>query len=130
MVLGRSISDSYILNFDGTKNSFTDEVTLLGVTTDNKLTFKNNSDELCRKASYKLHALRRMRHYLSKKATLLENAFVNCQFLYAPLIRMFARKSSINKIYKIHFRILQVVYNAHDQSYEELLTVSNDISVY
>ena len=99
MVLGKSISDSYILNFDG------------------------------RKASYKLHALRRMRHYLSKKATLLENAFVNCQFLYAPLIRMFARKSSINKIYKIHFRILQVVYYAHDKSYEELLAVSNDISV-
>ena len=37
MVLGRSISDSYVLNIDGTEIRSTDEVTLLGVSNDNKL---------------------------------------------------------------------------------------------
>ena len=109
----------------------TDEVTLLGVSIDNKLTFKNHIDKLCRKASYKLYVLRHIRPFLSKeKARLLANAFIDCQFLYAPLIWMFASKSSINKICKIHFRTLQIVDNVHDKSYEDLLAVSNDVSVH
>ena len=76
------------------KITSTDEFTLLGVSIDNKLAFKNHIDELCRKASYKLHALLRIRPLLSKeKARLLANTFVNCQFLYALLIWMFASKS-------------------------------------
>ena len=47
-----------------------------------------------------------------------------CQFLCAPLIWLFASKSSVNKISKIHFRTLQTVHNVHDKSYEELLAVS------
>ena len=68
--------------------------------------------------------------FLSKeKARLLENAFINCQFIYAPLIWMFAINSLIHEICKIHFRTLQTVHNAHDKSYEKLLAVSNDIFV-
>ena len=37
--------------------------------------------------------------------------------------------SSIYKICKIYFRTLQIVYNVHDISYENVLAVSNDISV-
>ena len=78
MLLGRSISDSYVLNIFGMEITPTDEVTLLGVSNDNKLTFKNHIDELCRKASYKPHALRLIRPFLSKeKARLLANAFIN-----------------------------------------------------
>ena len=47
--------------------TFTDEVTLLGVSIDNKLTLNNNVDELCRKTSYKLHALRRIRPFYQKE---------------------------------------------------------------
>ena len=43
---------------------------------------------------------------------------------------MFASKSSINEICKIHFMTLQIVHNVHDKPYEELLAVSNDISVH
>ena len=42
MVVGRSISNSYVLNVDGMKITFTDEVTLLGVSIDNNLTFENH----------------------------------------------------------------------------------------
>ena len=60
IVLGRSISDSYVLNIDGMKVTSTDEVTLLGVSIDNQLMCKNHT-EFCRKASYKLHTLRRIK---------------------------------------------------------------------
>ena len=52
MTLGRSISDSYVLKIDGMKITSTDKVTFLVVSINNQLTFKNNIDELCRKASY------------------------------------------------------------------------------
>ena len=97
------------LNIDDMKITPTDEVTLLSVFIDNKLTFKNHIDELCRKASYRLHTLRLTRPFLSKvKARLLANSFISCQFLYAPLIWMFAGKKN-----QFHFRTFQIVHNAH-----------------
>ena len=37
---------------------------------------------------------------------------------------------NINKICKIHHRTLQVVYNEHNKSYEELLQLYNNVSVH
>ena len=72
-------------------NSFvineSDTVELLGITIDNILTFNEHINNLCRNASYKLHALRRIRKYLSQdQAKLLYNPFINSQFNYAPVI--------------------------------------------
>ena len=76
-------------------------------------------------------ALRRIRKYLTvEKAKLLANAFINSQFSYAPLIWMFVNKSSIDKILKIHKRTLQIVYDVYDESYENLLNRSDDISLH
>ena len=105
MILGNKDERSFNINIHinnvQTKNS--NEVTLLGIKTDKNLTFKNHISELCRRASYKLHTLRRIRKYLTvKKAKLLANAFIKSQFNYAPLIWMFANKCSIDKILKTH----------------------------
>ena len=43
---------------------------------------------------------------------------------------MFAGKSSIAKICKIHFRTLQVVYNNYYESYLDLFNFSNDVSIH
>ena len=111
---GRSFNINIHINNVQTKNS--NEVTLLGIKTDKNLTFKNHISELCRRASYKLHTLRRIRKYLTvEKAKLLANAFINSQFNYAPLIWMFANKCSIDKILKIHKRTLQIVYDVYDE---------------
>ena len=64
------------------------------------------------------------------KARILANASINSQFNYAPLIWMFASKTAINKILKIHYRTLQVVYSEYQKSYEELLQINKDISVH
>ena len=109
MVLGKKEDDSFVLNFGNNKIETSTEVTLLGVKIDKQLKFKTHIEELCRKAAYKLHALRRVRKYLTvEKAKLLANAFINSQFTYVPLIWMFAGKLSIAKICKIHFRTRQL----------------------
>ena len=131
VVLGTKEADSFVLNLGNNKIESSTEVTLLGVKIDKQLKFKSHIEELCRKAAYKLHALRRIRKYLTvEKAKLLANAFINSQFTYAPLIWMFAGKSSIAKICKIHFRTLQIVHNNYVKSYQDLLNFSNDISIH
>ena len=106
------------------------EVILLGITIDNKLVFKKHIENLCRTAQYKLHALTRIRKYLTlDKAILLGNTFINSQFNYAPLIWMFCRKTLYHKIEKIHHRTLKVIYQSKE-SYENLLLESSSVSVH
>ena len=81
-------------------NTFTidesDEVELLGLTINKEQNFSKHIDKLCRVAQYKLHALRRIRKYLSlEKAKMLGNAFVDSQFNYAPLLWMFCRNLDV-----------------------------------
>ena len=65
-----------------------------------------------------------------EKGKLLSISFIDSQFNYAPLIWMFAGKTLINAIGKIHFRTLQVVYNDYNSSYEHLLQLNNDVSIH
>ena len=110
------------INVNGKIIPCSNEVKLLGITIDNELKFKKHIEDLCKNASYKLHALRRIRGYLTvEKARILANAFIDSQFNYAPLIWMFAGKTLINKICKIHHRTLRVVYNECNKLYGELL---------
>ena len=43
---------------------------------------------------------------------------------------MFAGKTLINKICKIHHRTLQVVYDDFNKSYDELLELNNDLFIH
>ena len=131
MVLGSKDERSFNIHIHNVQFKNSNEVTLLGIKIDENLTFKKHISELCRRASYKLHTLRRIRKYLTvEKAKLRANAFINSQFNYAPLIWMFANKCSIDKILKIHKRTLQVVYDVYDELYENILNRSGDISIH
>ena len=127
MVLGNKDEISFNIHVNNVKIKNSNEVTLLRIKIDKNLTFKKHISELCRRASYKLHTLRRIRKYFTvEKTKLLANVFINSQFNYAPLIWM----SSINKILKIHKRTFQIVYDVIDESYENLLKRSDDISIH
>ena len=77
MVLGTKEDDSFVFNMGKKKIDSSTEVTLLGVKIEKQLKFKIQIEELCRKDAYKLHALRRIRKYLTvEKAKLLANAFI------------------------------------------------------
>ena len=65
MILGKCSRLTMILNINNIKIRESQKVMLLGLTIDNCLTFKDHIDTLCRSASYKLRALRRIRKYLT-----------------------------------------------------------------
>ena len=98
MVLGDKSHHKHILKINQIKVETSDNVLLLGITIDKKLTFKRHNENLCRKAQYKLNVLRRIRKFLTiEKAKILGNA----------LLRLFCRKLFIEKI---HHKTLNVVY--------------------
>ena len=114
MILGKKKRNSVKLIINTTEVEESKKVVLLGITINNLLTFKKHIDNLCRTANYKLHALRRIRKYLSlEKAKLLCNAFMNSQFNYASLVWMFYRKQQYLKIQNIHYKALKVVCNSN-----------------
>ena len=108
MILGKGSRLPVILNINNIKIRESQKVILLGLTIDNCLTFKDHIDTLCRNASYKLHALRRIRKYLTPdKAKVLYNAFINSQFSYASIIWMFCGKIGYIKLEKIQYIALK-----------------------
>ena len=103
---------------------------LLGLTIDKELNFSKHIDKLCRNAQYKLHALRRIRKYLSlEKAKMLGNAFIDSQFNYASLIWKFSGKGLYLNMQKIHPKTLKVIYQSN-KTYEELLELSETVSIH
>ena len=129
MILGKSTRQTIILNINNIKIRESQNVELLGLTIDNRLTFKDHINMLCRRASYKLHALRRIRKYLTlEKSKLLYNAFINNQFSYASIIWMFCRKQDYLEVEKNHYKALKIVYNSNE-CYEELL-INNELSIH
>ena len=129
MILSKTPRQPIILNINQIKVEESQRVVFLGLAVGNRLTFKNHVDMLCSIANYKLHALRRIRKYLTlEKTKLLYNAFINSQFNYASLIWMFCRKKDYLKIEKIQYKALKIIYSG--ESYEELLARSNDVSFH
>ena len=61
MILGKGTRQTIILNINNIKKRESQNVELLGLTTDTRLNFKDHINTLCRTANYKLHALRRIR---------------------------------------------------------------------
>ena len=130
MILEKKNLLKYSLKIGSITIKESDEVELLGITIDKALNFKNHIENLCRTAQYKLHALRRIRKYLTLgKAKLLGNAFIDSQFNYTPLIWMFCRKATYLKMQKIHHKSLKVIYQS-DASYDDLLQLSNSVSLH
>ena len=129
-ILGKSTRQSIILNINSIKIRESSSVILLGLTTDNRLTFKDHINILCRRASFKLHALRRIRKRLTTdEAKLLHNAFINSQFNYALIVWMCCYKQDYLKIENIQYKALKIVYNSNE-SYEELLLPNSEVSIH
>ena len=105
-----------------------DEVKLLGLTNDKELSFSKHI--MTNYAQYKLHALRRIRKYLSlEKAKMLGNAFIDSQLNYAPLTWVFCGKRLYLKMRKIYHKTLNVIYQSN-KTFEELLELSETVSIH
>ena len=129
MVLGSSTRPSIILNINNIKIRESSSVTVLGLTIDNQLTFKDHINISCGRVNLKLHALRRIRKYLTTvKVKLLYNAFINSQFNYAFIIWMFCHKQDHLKIAKIQYKALKLfitVMNLMRNSYTKQRSINS-----
>ena len=100
------------------------EEKILGITIDNKLTFKSHNKILRRKAAQKMGALSRLLNHLSdSQKILIFNSSIKSQFNYFPLIWM--SRTSNNMINKIHERALQLILTANTSDFDTLLQNSN-----
>ena len=104
---------------------------LLGIKIDSKLTFNEHVSDLCCKASQKLHALARVRNFMSlKQRKIIMRTFILSHFSYCPLIWMLHSRSLNKRINKIHERALRLVYKDDISSFEELLTRDNSFTIH
>ena len=70
-------------------------VKLLGVITDDKLSFEERILKICNKVSSKLHALSRIPHFLSThKLKVIMKSFIESQFTYCPPVWMFHKQKT------------------------------------
>jgi hypothetical protein len=89
-----------------------DEVKLLGVTFDFKLTFNSHVSHICKKASQQLNVLKRIGNNLSKLGKLtIYYSFILSNFNYCPLVWHFCGEGNTKKLEKIQERALRFIYN-------------------
>ena len=70
--------------------------------------------------------LQRIITFLSEETRLLVfESFVRSNFNYCPIIWHFCSKVNTEKLEKLQYRGLKIVYNCYESSYEELLTTAN-----
>jgi len=132
MFLGREALNKTIeMKIENTTIKSIDQVRLLGVEIDNKLSFKNHITNICNSANNRLRALYRIRGVIdTEQCKFLANAFILSNFQYCNTIWMFCNNKENNKICNIHKRTLRCIYNEHSLSYEELLTLENTYSLH
>ena len=106
-------------------------VKLLGAQIDNKLTFKEHIETQLKKANQKLHALMRVKKFLSEdKLKLIMKTFIESQFNYCPILWMFHSRGLNNRINKLHERALRVTYENDNLSFHELLEKDNSFTIH
>ena len=114
------------LNISGKLLTSTETVKLLEVTIDNKLSFNQHIEALCRNASFKTKSLLRIRRYLDhSKANALCNAYILSAFSYCPIIWMYCSKKANRLIDSVYKRSIRTVENNFLLSLEEVLAQSN-----
>ena len=108
-----------------------EEVDLLGIKIDKNLTFTDHVTSLIKKGNQKLHAMARISKYLSQdKLEIIMKTFIQSQFNYCPLVWMFCSRTLNNKINKLHERALRLVYKNETLTFDELLELTNSVTVH
>ena len=107
------------------------EVTLLGVTIDNQLSFSTHISKICKMAASQLNSIKRLKkHFDIETKKHLTKTFVLSQFNYCPLVWHFCGNGSIHKMEKIHERAMRFVFNDHVSEYNHLLRRNGESTLY
>ena len=99
-----------------------DSVKLLGVTINYMIDFELHVSNICKKAAKQINVLCRLSHYLNIETKLLiYKSFKRSHFSYCLLVWHFCSKTSTDKMEKLEYRALRLVYSDFDRCYEDLL---------
>ena len=120
IVLGRRRESPVSIVVNGLRLEECSTVKLLGILLDNKLSFREHVNVIVRKASSKLHALKRIKHFFSTdKMLLVAKAFIFSTIGYCPLVWSYSNKTNINKLESLR-RALDCLLNENSQPYVTL----------
>ena len=118
IILIKTRPPEYNLLIDSNVIKGSADAEMLRLIVDNKLSFEKHIAKLCQ-TSYKLHALWRIRKYLTlEKVRALGNVFVDSQFNSG----CFAKKTIYFEMQKIHHKTLRVIYQS-DESYKKFFNL-------
>ena len=99
-----------------------EEVKLLGVDIDFKLSFENHISNVCKKAAKQLNVLKRIGKNLSRLNKLsIFHTFILSNFNFCPLTWHFSSDGNTKKMGKVQERALRFVYEDFSSSYEDIL---------
>ena len=127
---GEDISKT-ILNIGDKEIETSNKIQLLGLTIDDKLSFKEHIAIICKKAANQLNALKRLGTYINfETKEKLAKAFISSHFNYCPIVWHFCGKGDIHKIEKLHERVLRFVYNDYNNDYLDILQINGESTMY
>jgi len=107
------------------------EVTLVGVTVDNKLSFSPHISKISKTAASQLNSIKRLkRHFDIDTKKHLVKTYVLSQFNYCPLVWHFCGNGSIHKMEKIQERALRFVFNDYTSEYNHMLKINGESTLY
>jgi hypothetical protein len=107
-----------------------ENVLLLGINIDSKLSFDEHIKSICTKASRQINVIIRMSNLLdiNVKETMYKT-FIKSTFNYCPVVWMMCSKQNLRKLEKLQCRALRFVYSDYISSYEDLLVKSKQLSL-
>lgn len=82
-----------------------EQVKLLGIKIDNRLSYRDHVNALCKRISAKISALKRISPYLTdEQHKVITNSFVSSELNYCPLVWSFTSKTSLVKLQNLQDR--------------------------
>ena len=128
IVLGKlGFENCKSLNICGSTIQCEETVKLLGVTFDYMLNFEAHIANICKKAARQINVLLRLSNVLNQETKILiYKSFIYSNFNYCHLVWHFCSKASTDKLEKLQFRAVRLVFNDFTSSYDDdLLTKAN-----
>ena len=106
------------------------EIDLLRVTIDTKLSFDSRITKICRKASKQLNALKGLGFCIPLDTRkILANSFISSNFNYSPLAWYFSTAKQLQKIEKVQERVLRFLHDNYVSDYLTRLKASCSVSM-
>ena len=110
---------------------FSNEVTLLGVDIDTKLSFDSHISKVCRRSGFSLRALERISKHLSTDSKrYVYNAFIASHFSYCNIVWHFTSIQNAIKMERVNKRALRIIFDDDDSNYSQLLQKAGLINLY